>query len=763
MSKEAATRSFLQSFFSDRVGENLLGYADIREGKKNTYSIMQPWLAGLHKSPHTTVLPRYRKVDGEDEVTWYGVAKTDRGLRRLVDEVRAFVGPTYSDFTGQRASLDPEDPIEAAVAEFTGGNAFTFQGADEEIRDALALMHNVRSQQKQRDARVHRSPGIILRDFHMALAAENEEAAREALQYMREHSLISALNRDFLQIQLHRAFGQWGAVLDMDLEDILAVRRPLAVTEALIQAVYYRHLSRFEEAGDAEGALQRFEEVVRPAFDSLFGMRSTMRAPEVLKSFMLKAVAPDTADTNLRAKLLEEAEAHELDLPFLRNLAELVEDSQAAEEVEAPPARLDEAKRAYDEGNYDRAYDVAVSLDGTVERAEILLLCSVELQSTEADRTAVQAIDALPEADRDRVLDKRLHRQVYDNIIAQDGDRAQAEGMRVPDDWIAWLQRLDVEPGWNRSRALEIAQRGVREWDVEDLLARHDHAAEQLADALKATREEKAERTLLEALPHLLAFLQQDRAYPRLDMQRVYEYMLILVAMTPGKGDADLDLFYILCETLLAQGVTEEHYREIVDTAAEIWKDVAAPRHLTWGLDFMDLLVMFPQRDAEASLRFVQRVVATFRRYRGRAEQGDIVTLQRLCGELGHSDAFVNLKEKEERKDADPLVELEGGSIAIYTLTEQAGRRMKELLEERCEGITVHLSHSKVATRRLGRLARSVDIFLVVTASAAHAATNYIRGRRGDRPLVIPQGKGTSSMMRALRAHVSEGVGTSRV
>ena len=637
MNEEAAIKSFLQSFFSGRPGENNFAYADILAGTNETFSTMQQWLAGLHKSPYSTVLPRYRKINGENDVTWYGVATTDRELRRLVDEVRAFVGPTYSDFTGQRASLNTKDPVEAAVAEFTGGNAFTFQGADAEIRDALVLMHEVRSQHKQRDTRVYRSPGIILREFHTALTVENEEAAREALQYIREHSLISALNRDFLQIQLHRAFGQWAAVLDMDLEDILAVRRPLAVTEALIQAVYHRHLSRFEEVGDAEGALQQYEDVVRPAFGSLFGMRSTMRAPEVLKTFMLKAVAPDTADANLRARLLEEAEAHELDLAFLRRLAEFGEETI---EAEAPGAHLDEAKRAYDEGDFDHAYDVASQLDATSERAEILLLCSVELQSTEADRFAVEAIDVLPDADRDRVLDKRLNRQLYENLIAEAGESAQAEGVRVPDDWIAWLQRLDVEPGWNRSRALEIAQRGVREWNVEGLLSHHDHAAEKLTDALKATRPEEAERTLLEALPHLLAFLQQDPAYPRSNMRSVYEYMLMLVAMTPGKGEADLDLFYILCETLLAQGVTEERYKEILDTATEIWEDVAAPRHLTWSLDFMDLLVMFPQRDAEASLRFVQGVVATFRRYHGRAEQADIATLKRLCEELGPQRCF---------------------------------------------------------------------------------------------------------------------------
>ena len=762
VNEEATIESFLRSFFSGRPGENLFTYADIREGTRKTHNIMQQWLASLKKSPHTTVLPRFLKVDGKAEVTWYGVARSGRGLRRLADEVRAFVGPTYADFTGQRASLDLDDPIDAAVADFTGGNVFIFQGNDDAIRDALVLMHEVRSQQKQRDMRVYRSPGIILREFHMALAAENEEAAREALQYMREHSLISALNRDFLQIQFHRAFGRWDAVLAMDLEDILAVRRPLAVTEALIQAVYHHHLSRFEEAGDAEGALQQYEDVVRPAFGSLFGMRSTMRVPEVLKTFMLKAVAPDTADAGLRTQLLEEAEAHEVELPFLQKLAALGEAAPLAREEEAPGAPLEEATKAFEHGDFDQAYELALGLLASPGQAQLLLLCSYELQSVEAERTAIQAIDALPGADRQAILERRIHRNIYEELTGDAEQAAAEEQVRVPDDWIGWFERLEAEPAWNRARAIEIAERGAREWRVDDLLASHDDAVHTLKTALEANRPQQAERTVLHALPHLLAYLQKDKAFPRPRMQPVYEAMSYLVALTPGKGPADLDLFYILCETLLAQGITEGQYTEMVETAKVVWAEVEAPRYFTWGLDMIDLLVMFPQPDPEASLRLLQSIVATFRRYRERSEQEELLMLRRLCDEMGHGGLCANIETEEAIDATDPLEALEGKSVAVYTLTERAGGRMKELLEEACDGITVHLSHSKVATPRLKDLALRADIFIMATASAAHAATNYIRDKRGDFPLVIPQGKGTSSMMRELRTYLGEHVGAVR-
>jgi hypothetical protein len=54
----------------------------------------------------------------------------------------------------------------------------------------------------------------------------------------------------------------------------------------------------------------------------------------------------------------------------------------------------------------------------------------------------------------------------------------------------------------------------------------------------------------------------------------------------------------------------------------------------------------------------------------------------------------------------------------------------------------------------LRALAENADIFVVTWLSAKHAATDFIREHRGGRPLLYAQGRGFSSILRAVEDHV---------
>ena len=87
-------RRFLEQFFG--TGNQLdLGKIERGEG---SHTKIRPWVERLTQAePQPTVLPRWR-TGGVD---WYGIAQSDRQLRRLSEELMAFVGPTYSTFRGQ--------------------------------------------------------------------------------------------------------------------------------------------------------------------------------------------------------------------------------------------------------------------------------------------------------------------------------------------------------------------------------------------------------------------------------------------------------------------------------------------------------------------------------------------------------------------------------------------------------------------------------------------------------------------------------------
>lgn len=115
------------------------------------------------------------------------------------------------------------------------------------------------------------------------------------------------------------------------------------------------------------------------------------------------------------------------------------------------------------------------------------------------------------------------------------------------------------------------------------------------------------------------------------------------------------------------------------------------------------------------------------------------------------------LPPAEETPDSekDHFAALAGKRVAVYTLTERAGRQFKQVLEGRAAGVSVALCYDQDGSKRLKQQARQADLFVVVTASAKHAATDFIEANRPtELPTLRPSGKGAASMLRAVRDYL---------
>lgn len=85
---------------------------------------------------------------------------------------------------------------------------------------------------------------------------------------------------------------------------------------------------------------------------------------------------------------------------------------------------------------------------------------------------------------------------------------------------------------------------------------------------------------------------------------------------------------------------------------------------------------------------------------------------------------------------------------------ETASRQAKAALEAGVPGVSVDCNADSGGASRLRALAQNSDIFIIVWAAAKHAATDFIREHRGNRTLLYAQGKGFSSLLRALEDHL---------
>jgi hypothetical protein len=109
---------------------------------------------------------------------------------------------------------------------------------------------------------------------------------------------------------------------------------------------------------------------------------------------------------------------------------------------------------------------------------------------------------------------------------------------------------------------------------------------------------------------------------------------------------------------------------------------------------------------------------------------------------------------REQNGSEDVTRKIEGLRIAIYSLTESSSRQAKVAIEELAPTAVVDCNADHGGTVRLRALAENADLFVVTWLSAKHAATDFIREHRGGRPLLYAQGRGFSSILRAVEDHV---------
>ena len=91
--------------------------------------------------------------------------------------------------------------------------------------------------------------------------------------------------------------------------------------------------------------------------------------------------------------------------------------------------------------------------------------------------------------------------------------------------------------------------------------------------------------------------------------------------------------------------------------------------------------------------------------------------------------------------------------MAVYTLTEGAGRRAKAVLEGLFKGLIVETNNDHVATSSLTNLAKKADYFIFSANSSKHQAFYPVSKIRSD--LIYPQGKGSSSIIDAFMSKIS--------
>lgn len=685
------------------------------------------------------VLPR--RMDG-GVVEWFVLCGDDTALRRVQAELVGFVGPTYGRWDGIRARLDLKDPVEAAVNEFCEGKVIRFRtvGDDEFKRcwAALRLMRTVLADRPTQSSAPIRTGATLVTEFELAIAAGETRVSSEALAELRSRGLLGAENLRFLEVRQSAAEGRW---LDIaragDLGDLIRIRRPWLVTEDILTALYRTRVSDAEAAQDVDAALSDVR-ALDAEYPELLRTRGPLRGRDVVKLTAVRLAAAESPDF-MRLEALRESDS--LTGADRAWIAMLIAHARPSEVAPTPEGT---ARDLLNAGELDGAYARSQRDAASVSRTELLIECAFELQTLDAARTALEALDSLTDAERTVLLERRLVAVAVEQLRAL-AEPSASGNPAAPRSWREWFVRLLSDDGWRAAEAVAVC--GELEYDAEDVV--DADAADALAQAISDAADSDRRNVVRDALPHIIGWVDRQNC-DGATARPIHVAILTVLALDTAWGEAALEVAYNSSEALLVAGLDAEGYEELLAQLALVWERMAARRHVPWLADILELLELFPG-PREPLVRFAAGAIGPVQAAMPRVGRATRDGLRTSLAGIGADQLVGDLVDPDDHAEEAAPGLLAGRTIGIYTLTPQVGLRAKQAIEARFPGVQVEVDSSYVSTPALEHLASTADYLIVSIRSAKHAATDAIdRCRPRHLPTIIPGGRGSSRMVEAL-------------
>jgi hypothetical protein len=744
-------QQFLENFFGDGNAIQWSRYAASSPTDPIRTSL-EPWITRFQKQQSPYCLPRV-EVNSQ-QTFWYVLCTDARQTRSVRETLQSFIGPTYANFNGELATLSPSDPIEQLCQQVFGQLVFRLPVLVSKdratVNSLLGTMLDFRDRDSSRSIAAVKPIGRLLRDLEMAIIARNEESANQIYTEIRSRGRLSATNLAFLQVRILAEFGRSAEILLLtNLSDLLNVRRPKRVSEQLASAIYRHSFLKFEESNDPAAAIMAFRsDGVR--FQNLVRSTDSLTSIDALKFAVLSAVGSDSPNhafaTGIVANRIPEPGRR-----WCQSLLQQISDSKPSEVVLESTSSYNMADLRYDEGNFDEAFRLYLQLAPSYPHVCRVLETAVEIDDISSAKSAIEYLESASDDIQGRVLGRRVcaaQIEVLSGILGM----VDTDQPKSIDSLATWFQSVDkcIERSSNLNNVLEY---GLSRW-----ITSTEFSPDTIARLLLVSRSGVSAETIRNAVPLFIKSLLVETE-PRREYKSIYSALIELLIYDETIGSDDLTAV----EQLLAAVLTiapsldtgRNDYVFGVDVTKHLWGSIASPRYLDWVLSMVDLLIDTGTIQHTSLQPLFITIVESIRQWVRRVSNDQWSMLQLLAGDLGLTE-LLECIQPNTSKDLSPEQNqirhaLRGKSIAVYSLTERIARRFGQLAEKAFDDIKIHYVHDQSLTDRMKTLAHNVDIFIVNTWDAKHAATIGIKQNRpGDRPTLEPLGKSANKLLHVL-------------
>jgi hypothetical protein len=741
--------AWLQAFFGEA---NELKWQALADGSARPDWAAQvlPWLHFLDgESPNGAfVLPVFQ--DGE-VACWYGLAASDRSLTQLAEELLAWIGPSYSDYSGGLHELSEADPVQCAIRNRFGPLAvrlFATSNTDRAaIQALLAQYHSVIRRRPPTSERGQRPFGRIRGDFDRALLAGNELNARRFLDEMVGSGRVSAEQRKCLDIRLLAGLGRFEQLARDHglLHSIADISLPPQTLLDAVESLYKTYIEPVESL-DLESIRGAFLRHIARPYGPLFRERKGLRHPQVITAFLLSESLRESPDLVRAESLLRAYPEGATEKPLGQKVLGFIQ------RITQPSSddSLGRARQAIADEDYLAAFDFCIEALPDPWAFRSLLRCAEALGTEDHVAKAISVFSDAP-----KEVSETLRPQDRERLLRLSVSPTPSTQPRPESGWIEWANHVLAGPS-DTVDLLSVLDRAITTWDVTEF-SRSARQCDEFAKILVEARG-TAEATFRDAFPSLVRFFVDGPIAPSRSLSPIYAALLKIIAWGGVASADELRLTAAILEAFVQTGPTAKAYEETLDDVHEIAVANRAPSIIDWTLEVSELLILNPSPATESRLRFFMEGLSVVQNWAHRLSTAQRTVFAMLASDYGCSEVLASLPMPTAIDDADADVNAArlqfSGLVGIYTLSEASGRRARELLKQLMPSARVDLNSDLVATEKLECLARSADIFAFAWKKSSHPAFYCAKGVRGDRELLMPSGGGAASIVRAVLAHV---------
>ena len=722
---DPAAQAFIDTVFNT---PNLLRYPGATSVQAAT-PLIAAWLKGVREWP--LLLPRADV--GKEGMTWYACAYSEAGLRGLMAEMRAFIGPSYAQFPSVRASLDSGDSIEHAIDQ-------QFEGRVLKIVVPANYCVQVGRQIERYALLLQRRPSVATQvaasfaqlraRFDLALLAGNEGSAQELLNALSARDL-SAENRHFLKIRYYAAMGQWNKIVEYPLLPTLVnLKLPPETYSDIFQALYTTLLHKAEEGNDLDELLERFKVGLFQAYPSLFRTRRHSTRAAVLKGAICRELSLPAPDPQQCLALLDQLPAGAFPAEIERQIRARCNKLQAPDPAIA-------AAEALNMEEFERAFDLYLGLPPTLEVLCALLRCAREIDNPAGAQTVLGLLDKEGLREEASRRTPRMYKYVLE-LASSETVTPQIRKLRTPVERLGWLQ----EDGETAEQYVARWRDGASSWDPAEILAEINCGAK-AADIVVGLSIEAPE--VFEQVFPLWYRLFVDRIeVPDTRLVPLYLELLGTLRVRAAYGEDELTLIKRAAACVLECGASAAVYDRLVSDLCATLDENRSAYLIEWATDLADQLLLAPCPSVEARLRFLTGAVGLSSQFGRMLTPLQIKLTERIAAESGLEFTGVQLQAPAGEQTTAPAVQ---GRVAIYTLDSGTAQRARALLLHSYPELRIDLNHDEVCTTELRNLAKQVDCFVFAWRCATHQAWYCVKAAIGDTgKLGWAKGNGAASL-----------------